>query len=153
MDKLFDKFGKGIKFPFNFGETGGVGIILQEAGLDKIRQSIMILLGTYLGERLFNPEFGSRLSEVPFEFNDEYTKDLLYLYTAKAIERWENRVKLVNVSFEEDKENNMLGIVIELKLGDIRTSLVFPFNKSGLDYNKLFGSSEILTLVREESNL
>lgn len=153
MDKLFERFGKGIKFPFKFGETGGVGIIEQDSGLEKIKQSIAIILGTYLGERLFNPEFGSRLSEIPFEPNDAPTRDLLYLYTAEAIQRWESRAKLNRISFMVDEDSNTLGIIIELSLGDLRTSLVFPFSKEGMKYEEMVKLGKLYDIISEEKNL
>lgn len=153
MDKLFEKFGKGIKLPFKFAEAGSVGIVEQEAGLEKIKQSVAIILGTHLGERLFNVEFGSRLDEIPFELNDAPTRDLLFLYTAEAIQRWEKRVILGDIKFITDEENYVLGIIIELKLGDLTTSLVFPFSKTGVSYEELIKLGKIYDVMISGGNL
>ena len=62
-----------------------------------VRSSILQILGTYLGERYMEPEFGSRLPELLFEPIDDIAVGLARVYTIDAIKRWEPRVKLNDV--------------------------------------------------------
>lgn len=63
-----------------------------------VRQSIYQILGTRIGERIMLPDFGSRLPELLFEPIDEVTISLARVYTIEAIEKWEPRVSLNEVS-------------------------------------------------------
>lgn len=62
-----------------------------------VRSSIYQILGTKQGERVMEPEFGSRVHELLFEPIDEITISLARVYTIQAIERWEPRVVLNDV--------------------------------------------------------
>lgn len=63
--------------------------------LDSIYQSIRNILGTKVGERLFNPLFGSSLGDQLFEIMDDEAVASIYTYIVDAISRWEPRVQLV----------------------------------------------------------
>ncbi len=62
-----------------------------------VRASIIQILGTRIGERAIEVEFGSRLHELIFEPIDDITIALARVYTIEAIERWEPRVDLNDV--------------------------------------------------------
>lgn len=62
-----------------------------------VRHSIFQILGTYIGERPIEVEFGSRIRELLFEPIDEIAVALARVYTIQAIERWEPRVELNSV--------------------------------------------------------
>jgi len=64
------------------------------------RSSIMMILGTYPGERVGEPEFGSRLPELLFEQNDARAMELARRYTVEAIQRWDPLVGIVGVVAE-----------------------------------------------------
>jgi len=94
--------GQGIRFPFRFSErTGGTE---ESSDLDRIRESIIQILETRPGERFMRPEFGSHVKDLVFEQNDAVLKGLLRFHITDAIKRWEKRVTVTNVSFDESPE-------------------------------------------------
>ena len=122
--------GQGLRFPFRFSErTGGTE---GSSDLDRIRESILQILETRPGERFMRPEFGSRVRDLVFEQNDALLKGLLRFRITDAIKRWEKRVAVTNVSFEESPETtdaNRLLVRIDFRVVSSRTegSLVWPF--------------------------
>ncbi len=75
-----------------------------------IKHSIYQILGTYIGERVMVPEFGSRLPELLFEPIDEITIALARSYTIEAIEKWEPRVELNEVIVNINPDANRVEI-------------------------------------------
>ena len=131
---LFDFLGKGIKFPFRFDrKTGGVAIS-EVASQDhaRIRESIVQILGTRVGERFMRPDFGSRLHELVFETNDSVLKGLIRHYVIDAIRKWEKRVVITEVTFEDGPEQvdaNVLQVRIHYRLikAQVPGNMVYPF--------------------------
>lgn len=130
----FDFLGKGIKYPFRFqSESGGIAV---STGLslehEHIRESILQILGTRLGERLMIPEFGSRLHELVFEQNDAVLKGLIRHYVFDAIKKWEKRAIVTGVSFEDtpqDIDRNLLPVRITYRViqSQVEGNLVYPY--------------------------
>jgi phage baseplate assembly protein W len=130
----FDFLGKGMKYPFRFQSvSGGTDVSAATSREhDHIRESILQILGTRPGERLMNPEFGSRLHDLVFEQNDEILKGLIRHYVIDAIKRWEKRVVITAVSFDDTPQTidrNLLPIRISYNViqSEVEGSLVYPF--------------------------
>lgn len=111
--------GKGIKFPFRFYErTGGTQ---ESEGLDRIRESIIQILEIRLGERLKRPDFGSKVKDLVFEQNDAVLKGLLRYHVVDAIKRWEKRIVVTDVSFDDSAnavDANSLLLCIKYRVVD-----------------------------------
>jgi phage baseplate assembly protein W len=103
----FDFLGNGLKFPFRFQSIYGGAEVSAATSREHhhIKESILQILGTRLGERLMNPEFGSRLHDLVFEQNDEVLKGLIRHYVIDAIKRWEKRVTVTAVFFDPSPQN------------------------------------------------
>lgn len=126
-----DFLGKGIRFPFRFQPLSGgteVSTATSQAH-DHIRESILQILGTRLGERIMSPEFGSRLHELVFEQNDSVLKALIRHYIIEAIERWEKRITVTTVEFGESDNGNHLPVSISYRIVQTQSegNLVYPF--------------------------
>jgi hypothetical protein len=81
-----------------------------------------------------NPEFGSLLSSLIFEPNDQLLRDLLWLYTVEALERWEQRIQITQVTFPSelnDIDNAIIRIRIayQVRQTSVAGSYVFPFQR------------------------
>ena len=129
-----DIIGVGIRTPFQFSVGRGVKAVSTSNGLDKIQASIRDILTTRPGERLMQPEYGSRLFDLVFEPNDFVTNQLLYIYTAEALQRWEPRIQVTGVTFATDNNNpNYVGICVNFLVlaTHQQGSYVFPFTKTG----------------------
>ncbi len=121
-----DYIGAGLSFPLTINVQGGIQLSADEPNIE---ESIMIILRTDLGERVYRPNFGSRLSELVFEPLNTQTLLLIRLYVEEALEMWEPRINLIAVRTEPDPIRGKVNIVIEYQPKnnhDIR-SLVYPF--------------------------
>ncbi|MCP4103294.1 MAG: phage baseplate protein, partial [Lentisphaerae bacterium] len=68
------------------------------SGLDHLKQSITDILTTPIGSRVMRREYGSRLPRlVDAPLNSSTLVDL-YSATAEALQRWEPRFKLTEVT-------------------------------------------------------
>ena len=129
-----DFLGKGLRFPFGFTRRSGGAQISATTSAEHahIHESILQILGTRPGERFIRPEFGSRLKDLVFEPNDAVLKGLVRHYVLEAIERWEKRVVLTGVSFDETPETidqNLLLVRIHYRViaTQVEGNLVYPF--------------------------
>lgn len=126
--------GRGIRFPFRFSErTGGTE---ESSDLDRIRESIRQILETRPGERLMRPEFGSRVKDLVFEQNDTVLKGLLRFHITDAIRRWEKRVTVTNLSFDDspdttDANRLLVRITYRVIQSQVEGNMVFPFYREG----------------------
>lgn len=67
---------------------------LKVEDLAAVHQSIRNILGTRVGERLFNPEFGSNIEDLLFELITDEVAFMLLTEITRAITRWEPRVTI-----------------------------------------------------------
>lgn len=122
--------GRGIRFPFRFSErTGGTE---ESSEHDRIRESILQILETRPVERFMRPEFGSRVKDLVFEQNDAVLKGLLRFHVTDAIKRWEKRVVVTNISFDEppevtDANRLLVRIAYHVIQSRVEGNLVWPF--------------------------
>lgn len=103
----------GMSFPFRLGIRGGVATSTLEPGdLSRIRESIVQILNTYPGERVMEPSFGCKVKDYIFEPDNPTTKAVIAFEVRKAIERWEKRVEVGEISVysaEEWKAKQRIG--------------------------------------------
>lgn len=134
-----DVIGRGIRDPFSFSVGRGVKSVSVSNGSDKINASIRTILQTRPGERMMEPEFGSRLYDLVFEPNDAITNQLLYLYTVEALRRWERRIRITRVSFQTDEARpEYVGIAIQYVIlqTHVEGVYVYPFVRQGMPMSK-----------------
>ena len=145
-NNLLEIIGQGIDFPLSFTNSRQVGTIRQSNAGERINDSIHIILSTRIGERVMNPEFGSRLPELVFEPNDPTLQRLLVFYTAEALNRWEKRIEVLRVVIINDYEDdrNQIGVQIEytIRNSHIRGSYVYPFVLDAMPSNDLYTGIE-----------
>lgn len=140
-----DVIGKGFRSPFQFSVGRGIRSISASNGIDKIIASITSILRTRPGERLMQPEYGSRLGDLVFEPNDSILVRLLYYYTVEAIGRWERRIKITSIEFLKDPNNpHYIGILINFQ--ELQTheegSFVFPFERGTMPMSQAVTGTE-----------
>ncbi len=121
-----DYLGRGWAFPLNISVQGGINLSSED---QKVRQSIWIILRTGLGERVYRPRFGSRLSELAFSPLNTDTLVRIRLYVREALETWEPRIILNEVRADPDPVRGRVDIIINYRLKDIPDirSFVYPF--------------------------
>ena len=125
MKKNF--LGRGIQFPVGLDARGNLALSEFD---DNIAESIHLILGTAIGERVMRPDFGCRIHDYVFHPNNPSTASLVGYYGREAIVKWEPRVDNVVVnSYPDPAEENVMRVEISYKVrrtNSIR-NLVYPF--------------------------
>jgi uncharacterized protein len=118
--------GQGLGFPLRTSLQGGIATAAQAR---KVSESIWIILRTSVGERVYRPTFGSRLSELTFAPLNTHTLFMIRMHVREALEAWEPRIILEEVSTEADPIEGKVYITIRYYLKDSPDllSLVYPF--------------------------
>ncbi|MDB9337668.1 MULTISPECIES: GPW/gp25 family protein [Cyanophyceae] len=118
--------GTGWAFPLQLSLQGGIQLSSEE---QKVRESIWIILRTGVGERVYRPNFGSRLSELAFAPLNTDTLLRIRLYVLEALEVWEPRIIVDEVLTEADPVRGKVNIIINYSLKDYADihSFVYPF--------------------------
>lgn len=141
--------GKGISFPLKVNVQASLQLSAESRNIE---ESIRLILGTKLGERVYRPDFGSRLDELVFAPMNTETLLLIRLYVTEALERWEPRIILDRVYVEvassvlantPDPEQGRLNIIIQYhpKGSHDSRSIVYPF------YLRLPGEKLVITFT------
>lgn len=118
--------GTGLAFPLAIDIQGN---LKSSSGTKSIEESIAIILGTKLGERVYRPNFGSRLCELAFAPMNQQTLLLIRVYIKEALQKWEPRIILDGVYTEPDPIRGKVNITIAYHPKDTydSRSLVYPF--------------------------
>jgi uncharacterized protein len=102
-------YGRSMKFPPQLGPDGSIA---WSEGEDNIRESIRIILKTEQRERLNLQDFGAGLQRFLFEPNTVATRFQIQDCITKALEQWEPRISVTDVTVEEDPDDTQSAIVI-----------------------------------------
>lgn len=126
LDTLF--LGTGWAFPPSFNKTNGaVQLVSAE---EDIRQSLAILLGTTLGERIMHPDFGCNLDRYLFAPMNNTMKSIVKDLVETAIIRHEARIDLFSINLNMEKELEGV-LLIELnytiRSTNSRSNYVYPY--------------------------
>lgn len=118
--------GMGWGFPLRSSVQGGIQLI-EEA--QKVRESIWIILRTGLGERVYRPTFGSRLSELNFAPLNNNTLLMIRIHVQEALVAWEPRIILEDVLTDPDPIQGKISIIIQYRLKQYPDPFcfVYPF--------------------------
>lgn len=99
------------------------GVIIEE--IEQIRQSVSDILATPIGSRVMRRSYGSMLSDLI----DQPQNDALHLQimaaSYMAILQWEPRIRLTNVTFDRPSDGKMV-----VKLSGNRVDTFSPFSLS-----------------------
>ena len=117
----------GLSFPLGYL---GKGMFNRTKTLaEQARHNMKNLLLTNLGERPHQPEFGSRLLEVVFEFKDDALIDQVI---NEAVDKWLPYVTINSVTSVVDSTNpNRLNVSIDFSVStepDAKDQIVLDFN-------------------------
>ncbi|WP_406253882.1 GPW/gp25 family protein [Streptomyces chartreusis] len=118
--------GKGVAFPIAFDATGALA---ESSGTERIRQAVVIVLGTRPGERIMRPEFGCELHSLAFAPNTPATANLARHYVSSALARWEPRIEVTEIAVANDPRAAALTIDLTYRIrgNDGRQTLTLRF--------------------------
>ncbi len=125
MKKSF--LGRGIAFPVRLDARGNVALSEYE---QNIEESIHIILGTAIGERVMRPQFGCQIHDLVFYPNNSSTAALVSFYVREALVKWEPRIEEVSVSSYPDPEREnvlLVNISYRVRRTNNLRNLVYPF--------------------------
>lgn len=83
---------------------------------EEIAQSVRMILLTRRGERPYRPDFGARLDRFAFENMDTTTRNLIRQEVVAALQEWEPRIWMIEVSFQPEPQNGQLIVDIHYQL-------------------------------------
>ena len=118
--------GTGLSFPLQSNVQGGLKL---SAEAQKVKESIWLILRTDLGERVYRPDFGCRLSELAFAPINHDTLLRIKIYVLEALKKWEPRIDVDEVRADPDTIAGRVNIVIDYRLKSYPDlySFVYPF--------------------------
>jgi phage baseplate assembly protein W len=120
--------GSGWSFPPKFDKYSK-SVIMDNGEVD-IENSIRIILGTYPGERLMNPNFGCAVKRMNFENIDKGNVTRIQEIVGNALVQFEPRIKFQSIEIISQDEQEGL-IVLQLNYTIISTNtrhnIVFPY--------------------------
>lgn len=108
-----------------------LGEAAQAAGPEKVRQSVLLILGTRRGERVMRPDFGAGLEDMVFEPVTAATAALVRLRVEQGLAAWEPRIDVRGVEVSvADRAAGRLDVRIDYRIRATNTfyNLVYPFH-------------------------
>lgn len=127
---MSNKFvGSGIVFPIILNSEGRPDIV---TNIPLLNNSIITILSWPYSQRFFNEMFGSRISELLEEPNDEVTKTLLSHFVVDALTQWERRIVINNSGvkiFSYNRERVDIQITYRINSTKVEETFIFPFYK------------------------
>jgi phage baseplate assembly protein W len=122
-----DFIGAGWAFPLETDPTGGVALVV---GSREIEESIRLILATARGERPMRPDFGCRIHDHVFGPANAATAGQIAYDVREALERWEPRIDVLDVSIAFDRIQAgilLVHVAYEILGTNDPRNLVFPF--------------------------
>lgn len=119
--------GTGIRLPF-LPEPGDRTLVWL-GGMELIRQSVTTILDTEPGERIMLPGFGCGLRRYLMAPNTLTTRTAMAADIRSALETWEPRIQLTEVTVTEGDDPYLVWVDIAyVRRADLRAdNLVYPF--------------------------
>jgi len=114
--KKFDDFAIGITLPIQIGNTA---FNQSFKTAEQASSNIKNLLLTKRGERIMQPNFGSGLQELLFEFNDDALAEKIEDTVTSALENWLPYISVDQIDIEAtdlDKDNNIVNVSIKFRV-------------------------------------
>jgi phage baseplate assembly protein W len=120
--------GRGWSFPPKFDKYSKS--VIMDEGESDIENSIRIILGTYPGERLMNPDFGCIVKRMNFENIDKGNVSRIEEIVGNALIKFEPRIKFQSIEIVSQNDEEGL-IVLQLNYTIISTNtrhnIVYPY--------------------------
>lgn len=120
--------GKHLSFPFRIGGDGRTTPVASDEA--HVRDELVQLILTNLGERLFLPEFGGNARRLVFENIDEPTQGMTKAMLTDAVNRWLGR-RLTLESLAVEVHQETIEVEIKYRLQGSRDTRVLRFQRGG----------------------
>ena len=105
---------KDISMSFKFNPLSGDLITLKNE--NAIARAVRNIVSTTPGEKLFDPEFGSSVSEILFENVDDITAVSIKDEIKSSLNNYEPRVELIDVNVDPNFDQNQFDVIISYRI-------------------------------------
>ena len=114
--QTYNDYAIGISLPL---QIGGAGFTQTYNTTEQIKSNIKNLLLTQKGERILQPEFGSGLHEILFDFNNDDIEGKIEDAINAAFEQWLPYVTIEQIDVEStnnNRDNNLINVSVTFGL-------------------------------------
>ena len=112
----YKKSYKDLSFEFTANpQTGDVATVKDAVS---VKRGIKNVLLTAPFERLFQPEFGSGIKNILFEPMTPRTEQRLFDAVKEAIDAWEKRASVIDISIISEEEYNRYRVAIQFSINN-----------------------------------
>ena len=112
INQLFKKTEVFSDFSNSFAKHPLTGELVVLKDVDSVRQAFKNLILTNIGEKYFNPYFGSKVNSTLFDNFGPFMIEDIRKYIYVSARQFEKRINIVNVSILNDADKNGLSINI-----------------------------------------
>ena len=129
--QTYNDYAIGISLPL---QIGGTGFTQTYNTTDQIKSNIKNLLLTQKGERILQPEFGSGLHEILFDFNNDDIEGKIEDAINEAFEQWLPYVTVADIVVEQTdalKDRNRVNISLTFQVNGSADLNEVTFNVQG----------------------
>ena len=105
---------KDLSMSFKFNPLSGDLITLKNE--NAIARAVRNIVLTTPGEKLFDPDFGSSVSEILFENVDDITAVSIRDEIRSSLSNYEPRVELINVEVDPNFDENQFDVLITYRI-------------------------------------
>ena len=99
---------------FKFNPLSGDLIALKNE--NAIARAVRNIVSTSPGEKFFDPDFGSSISEILFENVDDITAVSIEDEIKSCLNNYEPRVELINVNVDANFDQNQFDVIITYRI-------------------------------------
>jgi phage baseplate assembly protein W len=129
--QTYNDYAIGISLPL---QIGGAGFTQTYNTTEQIKSNIKNLLLTQKGERILQPEFGSGLHEILFDFNNDDIEGKIEDAINAAFEQWLPYVTIADIVVEQTdalKDRNRVNISLTFQVNGSADLNEVTFNVQG----------------------
>ena len=105
---------KDLSMSFKFNPLSGDLIALKNE--NAIARAVRNIVLTTPGEKFFDPDFGSSISEILFENVDDITAVSIEDEIKSCLDNYEPRVELINVNVDANFDENQFDVIITYRI-------------------------------------
>lgn len=129
--QTYNDYAIGISLPL---QIGGTGFSQTYNTTDQLKSNIKNLLLTQKGERILQPEFGSGLHEILFDFNNDDIEGKIENAITEAFEQWLPYVTIADIVVEQTdalKDRNQVNLSLKFQVNGSADLNEVTFNVQG----------------------
>jgi len=129
--QTYNDYAIGISLPI---QIGGTGFTQTFSTTEQLKSNIRNLLLTQKGERILQPEFGSGLHEILFDFNNDEIEGKIEDAINSAFEQWLPYVTIADIVVEQTdalKDRNQVNLSLKFQVNGSADLNEVTFNVQG----------------------